>query len=147
VKTHRSLCLAALATIFATATMLAATPTPNPTPGPLGVVEGKLTLGTQRGVDLADDVPALNDSAPDVGEHTLVIRSAAGAADLKEIKTDQKGNYRVALPPGEYVVELKPTSPREASPRATTTQRFFTVTANETVQVDMQVGANIRQMQ
>ncbi len=123
--------------------MLAATPTPTPAPG--GFVEGKLAIGAQRGADLADDVPAPGNTSA-VGEHALVIRSRAGAAELKEIKTDEQGQYRVALPAGDYVLELKDSRARHASPRAPAIQRAFTVTANETVRVDMQVPVDIREM-
>ena len=108
-------------------------------------MEGKLTMQASRGANLGDDAPAVKETLP-AGEHALVVRSKSGAMKPRDIKPDEKGWYAVALPPGDYILELKDSDKGSRPRRLMSTERKFTVTAGETVRVDVHVAPDLQQM-
>ena len=56
------------------------------------------------------------------------------------ITADEQGNYRVALPPGDYVLDVQGRAPGHVCAKA----QQFTVVANQTARVDMDLDTGIR---
>jgi hypothetical protein len=56
------------------------------------------------------------------------------------VTADEKGNYRVAVPPGDYVLDVQDRRRRHvrAAPQP------FTVASNQTAHVDMNIDTGIR---
>jgi len=56
------------------------------------------------------------------------------------VTADEHGNYRIALLPGDYVLDVQNRRRRHAR----VTPQPFTVVANQTVRVDMAVDTGVR---
>jgi hypothetical protein len=106
---------------------------------PLGLLEGHLNILSLKEVELAEgDAPKFG--AQNYAEYPLIILSKAGQKEVTRVTADRKGNYRVALPPGDYVLDVQGRAPRHlrANPQP------FTIVSNQTVRVDMDVDTGIR---
>src|SRR6266480_4955274 len=104
---------------------------------PQGFMEGHLKIVVIRAVE-ADDMPQ---PAPETyAEYPLVILSQDGKREIARLTGDKSGNYRVALPPGAYIlaVQERPAEERTAE-RIHATPQPFTVVSNQTVRVDMRI--------
>ena len=139
VKAHRNGWLAIVTIFFAAVHALASTPTPAPS----GLLEGRLKISAQRGVEIADETRGGNEPG-EFGDYTLIVLAEGGDKEVTQIHPNDKGEYRVALPPGKYVLAAK--QPRIRTPRTAGLPRPFTVHANRTVRVDMEIGGDIQQM-
>ena len=107
--------------------------------GAQGFVEGHLKIISSREVELADQTPS-EGTALNYADYPLVILSRDGKNEIARITADQNGNYRVALPPGDYLLDVQDRRRRHV--RAT--PQTFTVVANQIVHVDMNVDTGIR---
>ena len=104
-----------------------------------GFLEGHLTI-----VSLAQTEPA--GAAPSKGlaenyaDHPLLVLSGAGQAEIARVIADAHGNFRVALPPGAYVLDAQGRGPGRirAKPKA------FSVLSRETVRVDFDLDTGVR---
>jgi hypothetical protein len=101
-----------------------------------GFLEGHLKIRSPGPVDIGDE------NAPTVtpenyAKYPLLIVSQSEKKEIARITADENGDYRVALPPGDYVLEV------QGRPR--THLRWnaqpFTVVSNRTVRVDMDIIA------
>jgi hypothetical protein len=105
---------------------------------PQGSVEGRLKIVSQRPVQL-DDENAPTKTAPATTEHyadyPLIILSQGERKQIARITADANGNYRVALPPGDYILDVEGRVPKRLRVRA----QPFTIVPNETVHVDMTI--------
>jgi hypothetical protein len=63
-----------------------------------------------------------------------------GEKEIARMTADENGKYRIALPPGDYVLDCH--NRRRRHVRAT--PQTFTVVANQIVHVDMNVDTGIR---
>lgn len=107
---------------------------------PMGFLEGQLKIISSREVELADETPSKM-TAENYIDYPLVILSHDGKKEITHVTADDSGNYRVALPPGEYILDVQRRRPKghiRASPQP------FTVVSNQTVHVDMHVDTGIR---
>ena len=99
-----------------------------------GFVEGHLKIRSPNPVDLGDD-NAAKLTPENYSEYPLLILSQPDRKEVARVTADENGNYRVALPPGDYVLE--------AQGRPRTHLRWkaqsFTVVSNRTVRVDMDI--------
>src|SRR5436190_15613266 len=104
-----------------------------------GYLEGQLKIGSRKEVELAEAGPSKH-TEQNYGDYPLVILSKAGQKEIAHVTPDQQGNYRVALPPGDYILDVQARghSNVRASPQP------FTVVSNQTVHVDMNIGTGIR---
>jgi hypothetical protein len=104
-----------------------------------GFLEGHLKIILSREVDLADGTPAPV-TAENYAEHPLIILSADRKQEVTRATADKNGNYRVELPPGDYVLDVqrRPRGRLRASPQP------FTVASGQTVHVDMDVDMGVR---
>src|SRR5438094_10568850 len=105
--------------------------------GPQGFMEGHLKVVVIRAVE-PDDMPQ---PAPETyAEYPLVVLSPDGQKEIARLTADKSGNYRVALPPGAYILALQERSAEErAAERIHANPPPFTVVSNQTVRVDMTI--------
>lgn len=104
-----------------------------------GVLQGHLKIVLPKTVDLADG----NDPAPAMEnyvEHPLIVLSADGKKEIARIIPDKNGNYRIALPPGDYLLDIHGRAPR----RVRAKPQPFRVISNQTIRVDMAMDTGIR---
>ena len=100
-------------------------------------MEGHLKIVVIRAVE-PDDMPQ---PAPETyAEYPLIILSQDGKREIARLTADKSGNYRVALPPGSYIlaVQERPAEERAAE-RIHANPQPFTVVSNQTVRVDMSI--------
>ena len=106
---------------------------------PQGFVEGHLKILSPKEVELADETPSKM-AAVKYTDYPLVILSHDGNKEVARVTADENGNYRVALPPGDYVLDVQDRRRRHF--RAT--PQPFTVVSNQTVHVDMNIDTGVR---
>lgn len=104
-----------------------------------GFLEGHLKIVSPKPVEVAE-ASAANGATVDYAEYPLVILSRAGQKEIVRMTADKDGNYRVALPPGDYVLDAKGRAPGHV--RAT--PQRFSVVSNQTVHVDFDLDTGIR---
>ena len=104
-----------------------------------GFVEGHLKIVSSKEVDLADGTPPAITSES-YAEYPLIILSKDGKNEVSRITADENGNYRIALPPGDYVLDVE--NRRRRHVRAT--PQPFTIVANQTVRIDMAIDTGVR---
>ena len=73
-------------------------------------------------------------------DYPLVVLSEDRKKEIAHVIADANGNYRLALPPGRYVLDVQDRVRKHIRAKP---QRF-TVTSNQTVRVDMQMDAGPR---
>ena len=106
---------------------------------PPGFVEGHLKIISGKEVELADgNAPVI--TAENYAQYPLFILSQAGKKEFARVTADGNGNYRTALPPGDYVLDVK--GRVRGHVRAKPQQ--FTVVSNQTVRVDMNIDTGVR---
>ena len=91
-------------------------------------------------VELAEASPT-GGTAENYAEYPLIILSKAGQKEVSRFTADQDGNYRVSLPPGDYILDVQGRKPKghlRAKPQP------FTIAAGRTVRVDMNIDTGIR---
>jgi hypothetical protein len=101
---------------------------------PQGFLEGQLKILSGRPVELADENTATV-AAESYAEYPLIILTRAERKQIARITADRNGNYRAALPPGAYILDVEGRVPK----RLRVGPQPFTVVANETVHVDMTI--------
>jgi hypothetical protein len=104
-----------------------------------GVLEGHLTITSLAQVE-RDGASPSKVAAVDYAAYPLVILSRDGKTTIREIAADKDGNYRVSLPPGDYVLDAKGRAPR----RVRAKRKSFTIISNQTVRVDFALDTGIR---
>lgn len=107
---------------------------------PMGFVEGHLKIISPKEVELADETPS-KITAENYADYPLIILSRDGEKEIARVTADENGNYRVALAPGDYVLDVQGRPPKghvRAKPQP------FTVASNHTVHVDMNIDTGIR---
>jgi hypothetical protein len=106
---------------------------------PPGFLEGHLKIVSPREVELANGTPP-RITTENYAEYPLIIRSHDEKKEITRVTADGNGNYRVALPPGDYVLDVKGRAPGHLRARP----RRFTVVSNQTVRVDMDIDTGVR---
>jgi hypothetical protein len=104
-----------------------------------GFLEGRLKIISSREVDLADGTPP-SATAEIYTEYPLIILSQDRKQEIKRVTADRNGNYRVELPPGDYVLDVQ----RRPRSRVRTTPQPFTVASGQTVHLDLDLDMGIR---
>jgi hypothetical protein len=106
---------------------------------PAGFVEGHLKIISPKEVQLADGkAPAM--TAENYAQYPLIILSQGGEKEIAKVTADGNGNYRTALPPGDYVLDVQARTRGHVRAKP---QRF-TIVSNQTVRVDMNIDTGIR---
>jgi len=108
---------------------------------PTGILEGHLKILSSKEVQLQDDAKAMSEAPEQLySEYPLIIRSREGGKEVAHVTADAGGNYHLALPPGEYILDIQ----RRPRGRVRTTPQPFTVAAGQTVRVDLDIDAGVR---
>ncbi|OLB18933.1 MAG: hypothetical protein DMF07_10375 [Verrucomicrobia bacterium] len=105
-----------------------------------GFLEGRLRILAFKDVELAEGTPP-KFSAGNYAEYPLIILSQDGKKEIARVTADGNGNYRLALPPGDYILDVQGRLPKghlRAKPQP------FRVTSNQTVRVDMDIDTGVR---
>ena len=106
---------------------------------PPGFVEGHLNIISGKEVELAEgNASAIR--AESYAQYRLIILSQSGKKEIVRIIADGNGNYRTALPPGDYVLDVK----GHARGHLRARPQRFTIVSNQTVRVDMNVDTGVR---
>jgi hypothetical protein len=106
---------------------------------PQGFLEGHLKIYSPKEVELADGTPSKK-MTENYANYPLIVLSSDRKMEVARVTVDENGSYRVALPPGEYVLDIQDRRRRHV--RAT--PQPFTVVSNQTVHVDMNIDTGIR---
>jgi hypothetical protein len=106
---------------------------------PPGFLEGHLKIISPKEVELADG-NAPTATAETYGEYPLIILSRDGKKEIARVTADKNGNYRVALPPGDYLLDVR----GRARGHARAKVQPFSVTSHQTVRVDMGLDTGVR---
>jgi hypothetical protein len=101
---------------------------------PQGFLEGQLKILARRPVELGDENTAAA-AAKNYADYPLIILSRGEKKEITRITADRNGNYRVALPPGDYILDVQGRVTKRLRIRA----QPFTVVANQTLHVDMTI--------
>jgi hypothetical protein len=106
---------------------------------PPGFVEGHLKILSGKEVELADgNAPAI--TAENYARYPLIILSQGEKKEIVRVTADGNGNYRTALPPGDYVLDVQ----ARARGHVRAKPQRFTVVSNHTVRVDMNIDTGVR---
>jgi hypothetical protein len=101
-----------------------------------GFLEGhlKIIFGMAVG-ESSDEMPRAEGAPESYAQYPLVILSQEEKKEVARVTADKKGDYRVALQPGNYVLDIQDRVAKHvrAAPRP------FTVVSNQTVRVDMTI--------
>ena len=106
---------------------------------PQGFVEGYLKIVSPKDVELADAIPGAF-IAKNYSDYPLVILSQDEKKEIARFTADVEGNYRVALPPGNYVLDVQGRAPGHVRAKP----QPFRVVSDQTVGVDMEIDTGIR---
>jgi hypothetical protein len=107
---------------------------------PQGFLEGHLKIIFGMAVGPSDEMPRPEGAPQSYAEYPLVVLSQEEKKEIARVTADKKGDYRVALPPGNYVLDIQDRVAKHvrAAPRP------FTVVSGQTVHVDMNILIGIR---
>ena len=70
----------------------------------------------------------------------MIILNREEKKEITRVTADRNGNYRVLLPPGDYVLDVQGRAHKHVRGKP----QFFTVVSNHTVLVDMDIDTGIR---
>ena len=104
---------------------------------PSGVMEGHLKILSPRALDLADE-NAATVTAENYADYPLIILSRDEKKEIARISADANGNYRAALPPGDYILDVQ----GRARKHVRWKPQPFTIVSNQTVRVDMDIDTD-----
>ena len=108
-------------------------------PAEPGFLEGDLSIHSERAVDLADK-PSGTPNRTSSKEYRLAVFSKDHRTEVTEVTVDEHGHYRVPLPPGEYVLDLK----RQVRNRLRVAPHSFTIASRQTARVNLEIDAAVR---
>jgi hypothetical protein len=86
-----------------------------------------------------DDMPEREIAPEQYLAYPLVILTREGRKEVARLTADANGNYRAALPPGDYVLDV----PDQVAKHIRATPQPFTVVSNQTVRVDITVFSGV----
>ena len=101
---------------------------------PQGFLEGRLKIISRRPVALADENTAPT-TARNYADYPLIILTGDETKQIARSIADPDGNYRAALPPGAYILDVEGRVPKQLRVRP----QPFTVISDATVHVDMTI--------
>ncbi len=106
----------------------------NPAPG---FLEGHLRIVSPKPVQPTDEnMPA--ETAENYADYPLLILTQDGQKEIVRVTADGDGNYRVALAPGHYVLDVQGRVRRHVRAKP----QPFTIVSNQTVRIDMHIDAD-----
>jgi hypothetical protein len=105
-----------------------------------GFLEGHLKIVSLGAVEHSDEMPRQTVTPERYAEFPLVVLSQDGKSEIARVTADGNGNYRVALAPGAYILDVQD----RAAKRLRAKPQPFSVVSNQTVHVDMNVIIGFR---
>jgi hypothetical protein len=105
-----------------------------------GFMEGHLKIVSLGAVEHSDEMPRQRVTPEQYAEFPLIVLSQDGKSEIARVTADENGNYRVTLPPGDYILDVQD----RAAKRLRAKPQPFTVVSNQTVHVDMNVIIGFR---
>jgi hypothetical protein len=99
-------------------------------------MEGHLKIRSPKAFDLGDE-NAATVTTENYADYPLVVLSKIGQKEIARVTADRDGNYRVALPPGDYVLDVQARTLGRTRGHVRAKPQPFTVVSNQTVRVDM----------
>ena len=128
--------------IIASSLSLAGTPPADASPP--GFMEGhlKITWLGAAEAEASDEMPRQAVAPETYAKYPLIVLSEDGKSEISRVTADGNGNYRVALPPGNYILDVQD----RAAKRLRAKPQPFSVVSNQTAHVDMNViiGPSLR---
>ena len=103
-----------------------------------GFLEGRLKVNMSGGAKLADGDESKAASV-DYAAYPMVVLRKADRAEIARITPDEEGHFRIPLPPGDYLLELK----TRVLKRVATQTRPFTVVSQQTARVDLELETGL----
>jgi hypothetical protein len=101
---------------------------------PQGFMEGHLKI-MPRAVEPSDNMPRVGVAPESYSKYPLIVLSQDGKKEIARVTADDNGNYRIALPPGAYILDVQ----HRAGQRIGAKPQSFTVISDQTVHVDMNI--------
>ena len=105
-----------------------------------GFLEGHLKILASVGVELAEGNPP-KFSRANYAEYPLIILSQDGKKEISRVTADENGKFRVALPPGDYLLDVQGQQPKG---HVRAKSQRFTIASNQIARVDMYIDTGIR---
>jgi hypothetical protein len=102
---------------------------------PQGFMEGHLEIVSLRAVEPSDNMPRPAVAPQSYAKYPLIVLSTDGKKEIAHVTSDENGNYRVALPPGDYILDVQD----RVAKRIRAKPQPFTVVPDQTVHVDMKI--------
>ncbi len=78
------------------------------------------------------------ETAENYADYPLLILTQDGQKEIVRVTADGDGNYRVALAPGHYVLDVQGRVRRHVRAKP----QPFTIVSNQTVRIDMHIDAD-----
>ena len=100
-----------------------------------GFLEGHLKITFGMAAQPSDDMPRSEIAPESYAEYPLVVLSQENNKEVARVTPDGQGNYRVPLPPGNYILDVQD----RVRKRVRTRPQPFTVVSNQIARVDMNV--------
>jgi hypothetical protein len=101
-----------------------------------GFVEGQLKIVSLREeVESSDEMPRQIVTPKRYAQYPLIILSQEEKKEIARLTADENGNYRVELPPGNYVLDVQD----RVRKRVGAKPQPFTVVSDQIVRVDMDI--------
>jgi hypothetical protein len=104
-----------------------------------GFLEGHLKIIFGMAAQQSDDMPRPEIAPESYAEYPLTVLSQDEKKEIARVTADKNGNYKVGLPPGNYVLDVQD----RVRKRVRAKPQPFTVTSDQTVRVDMNVVIGI----
>jgi hypothetical protein len=110
---------------------------------PPGFLEGHVKIIFGMAVGESDEMPRAEGAPKSYTQYPLIVLSQEEKKEIARVTADQSGNYRVALPPGNYILDIQDRVAKHirAAPQP------FTVISNQTVRVDMKILAGLHRFE
>ena len=105
-----------------------------------GFMEGHLKIIFGMAVGSSDEMPRAEAAPESYAEYPLVVLSQEEKKEVARVTADENGNYRVPLPPGNYLLDVQDRARKHVRARP----QPFTVASSQTVRVDMNIVIGIR---
>lgn len=102
-----------------------------------------MKIFSPKEVELADGKPPAKTMTPETyAKYPLIISSQDVKKEIAHVTSDENGQYRVALPPSAYILDVKD----RVAKRVRAKPQPFTVVSNQTVRVDMSIFTGLAKL-
>jgi hypothetical protein len=104
-----------------------------------GTLQGHLKIVSLATVQPADgSIPTVTPET--YKEYPLAVLSSDGKQQIASVTADAHGNFRVALPPGSYLLDIENRARKHVRAKAVP----FSIATRETSRVDMEMDTGVR---